>query len=595
MIWDSFFDDNVDTQDYVIWNRPIENEDYSDLDNVLHSGKLMKHDKKTNSYKESWFILTHKRLYYKKKKSSSQVSKFMDCKFMRYKGYLDENEEIEEPREKLKLRFIRNLKYTDLYARSESEYRQWVDKLGIIMIRTDFHSRFEVSKILGEGGFAKVYLAKNKINKKLYAVKAFKKDNLKKQNRGRAAIKNEVEVLQQLDHPNIMKLEEVHETPNSLYLVCEYLNGGSLVEFLKIAEKFLTNDEICRILIGILSGLAYLNSKGLIHRDIKPDNIMLFREEGSPIEANCFKICDFGLAMKEGANSFIYKRCGTPGYVPPEVVRASSESSEFIFFSKKWDTFSVGVILYMLITGSSPFQAPDVKQILVKSAECKVNYNHPLLGKQSVEMHALLRGLLNPDYKKRLIAEEAIGLPVFDEYRGTLLPKIEEKKESVYTEVITFTTILEDESAYPMGSIMSLEKKSIRIMPSRGSSSYQPSLYSVVYEGNVPKFIPNDPGLGQISEKAVLSHLYSCSGSGFKKPKATSKESNEMDEKHSESDNISPLASPNINLRQIVKSNSIHTNKLYGSGVHVKKTETGVKPQLSGPKASGVEDPKQQF
>lgn len=66
MIWDSFFNDKTESQDYVIWNKPIEIEDYSDLSNILHSGKLMKHDKKTDTYKESWFILTRDRLYYKK-------------------------------------------------------------------------------------------------------------------------------------------------------------------------------------------------------------------------------------------------------------------------------------------------------------------------------------------------------------------------------------------------------------------------------------------------------------------------------------------------------------------------------------------------
>lgn len=97
---------------------------------------------------------------------------------------------------------------------------------------------------------------------------------------------------------------------------------------------------------------------------------MLTKNEGEPLEANNLKICDFGLAMKEGANSFIYKRCGTPGYVPPEVVRASSASSEFIFFSKKWDTFSVGVLLYMLI---SSFGSKLSRNIAVSSTRCKAD------------------------------------------------------------------------------------------------------------------------------------------------------------------------------------------------------------------------------
>ena len=268
---------------------------------------------------------------------------------MRFKGYLGEGAEAKEPRENFRLRFIRNLKYTDLYARNQKEYVEWVEKLGTVMIRTDFHSRYKVKQVLGEGGFAKVYLAKNLVNQKSYAVKAFKKEKLETQTRGRAAIRNEVDVLTRLNHPNIMKLHEVYETSNSLYLVCEYLSGGSLIDYLKTAKKFLTADEIINIILGILSGLKYLNSKGYIHRDIKPDNIMLASVEGEQIKAENFKICDFGLAMKENASTYIYKRCGTPGFVPPEVVRASSTDPKAVFFSCVWDTFSVGVILHMLI------------------------------------------------------------------------------------------------------------------------------------------------------------------------------------------------------------------------------------------------------
>ena len=93
-----------------------------------------------------------------------------------------------------------------------------------------------------------------------------------------------------------------------------------------------------------------MNQQGYVHRDIKPDNIMIHRVADLPLTADDFKLCDFGLAMKEGANKFIYKRCGTPGYVPPEVVRSSDDFDIGIFSSFKWDSFSIGVVLYMLIS-----------------------------------------------------------------------------------------------------------------------------------------------------------------------------------------------------------------------------------------------------
>lgn len=93
-----------------------------------------------------------------------------------------------------------------------------------------------------------------------------------------------------------------------------------------------------------------MNSLGYVHRDIKPDNIMIKKQSGNRLTADSFKLCDFGLAIKEGASSFIYKRCGTPGFVPPEVVKASEDFDISIFSSRRWDSFSIGVLLYMLIS-----------------------------------------------------------------------------------------------------------------------------------------------------------------------------------------------------------------------------------------------------
>lgn len=173
---------------------------------------------------------------------------------MRIKTYADDKNE--EPslkdKEKRKLRFIRNTKFSDLYTKTENDCIAWLAKLGSVMIRTDFHQRFEVKQVLGQGGFAKVYLGKSLVDGEHYAIKAFKKEEMKAQKRGRAAVKNEVDVLQNLRHPNLMRMFEVHETANSLYLICEYLDGGSLIQHLQSAVTFLSADEMLTILMYCL-------------------------------------------------------------------------------------------------------------------------------------------------------------------------------------------------------------------------------------------------------------------------------------------------------------------------------------------------------
>jgi calcium/calmodulin-dependent protein kinase I len=179
---------------------------------------------------------------------SSEFKGYMECKFMRIKSFLEE-QPGDDQNERLRLRFIRNLKYCDLYSRNEVECREWIKHLGSVMVRTDFHERYKVKKLLGEGSFAKVYLATNLENNQLYAIKAFSKESLSKQSKGKAAIRNEIEILCELNHSNLMHISEVHESKNSLYLVCEYLNGGSLNDYLKNSENFLTADEILNIMM----------------------------------------------------------------------------------------------------------------------------------------------------------------------------------------------------------------------------------------------------------------------------------------------------------------------------------------------------------
>lgn len=92
-----------------------------------------------------------------------------------------------------------------------------------------------------------------------------------------------------------------------------------------------------------------MDEKGYIHRDLKPENIMLTKEDGVPIQASNFKVCDFGLATHIDVKSYLYKRCGTPGYVAPEVVKSDSNDDSFRV-TPKCDTFSAGVLLYLLLS-----------------------------------------------------------------------------------------------------------------------------------------------------------------------------------------------------------------------------------------------------
>lgn len=202
-----------------------------------------------------------------------------------------------------------------------------------------------------------------------------------------------------LDNPNIIKLYEVYEGEYHIYLVMELLNGGELFD--RIMNKGHYEERDAAILISkLISALVYLHSMNIMHRDIKPENLILKDENGFDL-----KLADFGLAEFVNQQTHLFKRCGTPGYVAPEIL-------EDLPYDTKVDVFSAGVILYILLTGCSPFYGDTYNEILVKNKKCQVNYElEELKVKVSEDAIDLLRLMLEKDPLKRITARECLKHP----------------------------------------------------------------------------------------------------------------------------------------------------------------------------------------
>lgn len=131
---------------------------------------------------------------------------------------------------------------------------------------------------------------------------------------------NEIKIMRKFDHPNIIKLHSVYETEQSIYMVIDALSGGSLLKLIQNQHKF-TIFEIKSIANGIAKGLLAMHQKQIIHCDIKPENI-LFRRPFNDITENNVVIADLGISSKIGLASSYKSRCGTPGYIAPEIINA---------------------------------------------------------------------------------------------------------------------------------------------------------------------------------------------------------------------------------------------------------------------------------
>ena len=150
--------------------------------------------------------------------------------------------------------------------------------------------------------------------------------------------------MKKINHKNLLKLFQVYETKHSIYLVLEVLKGGELIK--KIKEKSLYEEkDITKLMRNILEALEHLHDIGIMHRDLKPENLLLKSMDENVQEV---VIADFGLAtfFLMDANKILFKRCGTPGFVAPEIL--SYKDGQEGFYDEKCDVFSAGVIFYLL-------------------------------------------------------------------------------------------------------------------------------------------------------------------------------------------------------------------------------------------------------
>lgn len=154
---------------------------------------------------------------------------------------------------------------------------------------------------------------------------------------------NEVNIMRTLGYnKGLMNFYEIHESANSLYIIVEYLKGGDLISRIK-KKRGLKESHVKGLMKNFLEDLVYIHSKHVMHRDIKPENIM-FRRKCDGINHGEMVLIDFGLASFDYVKEYLYARCGTPGFVAPEVIK----HKKGLTYNTKCDIFSAGIIFYIL-------------------------------------------------------------------------------------------------------------------------------------------------------------------------------------------------------------------------------------------------------
>ncbi|KAE8588285.1 hypothetical protein XENTR_v10022446 [Xenopus tropicalis] len=247
---------------------------------------------------------------------------------------------------------------------------------------------YELLEKLGSGHFGEVKKCKEKSTGTYYAGKFIKTRKCKGSRLGldRDQVEREVFILQQLEHPNIMRLHDVFASKAEMVLILELIRGGELFDF--IAEKeALSEEDAIEFLEQILKGVAYMHTRSIAHFDLKPENIMLLQKD---VPHPKIKIIDFGLAQKIEDGTVFKSLCGTPQYIAPEVINYEP-------LGPPTDMWSIGVITYILLSGLSPFQGETDQETLTNVVAGSYEFDDRIFKQTSELAKDFIRQLLLKD------------------------------------------------------------------------------------------------------------------------------------------------------------------------------------------------------
>jgi len=204
---------------------------------------------------------------------------------------------------------------------------------------------YRIEKVIGEGGMGTVYLASHtKIPNRVSAIKVLKSNFLQNENL-KNRFRREMEIMSGMTHENIVKLEQFDEDDLGMYLIMEYFKGVEIDDYLKNKIGVFPEDKAVPLMIQILKAFSFAHKKGIVHRDIKPGNILINQE------ANQVKVLDFGIAKMKDDISMQTKsgaQIGTVFYMSPEQVHGKE-------LDARSDIYALGVTFYQMLTGINPY------------------------------------------------------------------------------------------------------------------------------------------------------------------------------------------------------------------------------------------------
>uniref|UniRef100_A0A669D9E1 Serine/threonine-protein kinase n=1 Tax=Oreochromis niloticus TaxID=8128 RepID=A0A669D9E1_ORENI len=274
----------------------------------------------------------------------------------------------------------------------------------VFCVFQDINSVYQIfpDEVLGSGQFGIVYGGKHRKSGRDVAIKII--DKLRFPTKQESQLRNEVAILQSLHHPGVVNLDCMFETPERVFVVMEKLHGDML-EMILSSEKGRLPERITKFLVTqILVALRHLHFKNIVHCDLKPENVLLASADSFPQ----VKLCDFGFARIIGEKSFRRSVVGTPAYLAPEVLRNKG-------YNRSLDMWSVGVIIYVSLSGTFPFnEDEDINDQIQNAAFMYPPHPWKKISQEAID---LINNLLQVKMRKRYSVDKTLSHPWLQDYQ----------------------------------------------------------------------------------------------------------------------------------------------------------------------------------
>lgn len=269
----------------------------------------------------------------------------------------------------------------------EPDYRDVAIKKDCIV--KDF---YDIEDRLGTGKFGQVFKLVEKSTKKVWAGKFIKAFSQKEKEN----VRQEISVMNSLHHPKLVQCVDAFEGKSDIVMVLEMISGGELFERIVDEDFELTEREVIKYMLQIIDGVQFIHKQGIVHLDLKPENIMCINKTGSKI-----KLIDFGLARRLENSGSLKVLFGTPEFVAPEVINYEA-------ISYPTDMWSIGVICYILVSGLSPFMGENDNETLANVTSATWDFEDEAFDEISDQAKDFISSLLKKDMRARLTCAQCL-------------------------------------------------------------------------------------------------------------------------------------------------------------------------------------------